>query len=135
MIIFSYLIYAFLCLYALWVFYLAVMTLLRDEPDLRFEELVDLCGVDYSTYGDGAWSGRRFAVVSHLMSIAHNWRLRVRVFAEDDEFPAVDRVDAGQHVGQRRFAGAVLADQRVHLAFVDVEGHVADGFRDAEGFG
>ena len=70
--------------------YLAVMTLLRDEPDLRFEELVDLCGVDYSTYGDGAWSGRRFAVVSHLMSIAHNWRLRVRVFAEDDEFPAVD---------------------------------------------
>ena len=70
--------------------YLAVMTLLRDEPDLRFEELVDLCGVDYSTYGDGAWSGHRFAVVSHLMSISHNWRLRVRVFAEDDEFPAVD---------------------------------------------
>jgi NADH-quinone oxidoreductase subunit C len=70
--------------------YLAVMTALRDEPDLRFEELIDLCGVDYSTYGDGAWSGRRFAVVSHLLSIAHNWRLRVRVFAEDDEFPAVD---------------------------------------------
>ena len=70
--------------------YLAVMTALRDEPDLRFEEMIDLCGVDYSTYGDGAWSGRRFGVVSHLLSIAHNWRLRVRVFAEDDEFPAVD---------------------------------------------
>ena len=72
--------------------YLAVMTALRDEPDLRFEEMIDLCGVDYSTYGDGAWSGRRFAVVSHLLSIAHNWRLRVRVFAEDDEFPSVESV-------------------------------------------
>ncbi len=72
--------------------YLAVMTTLRDEPDLRFEEMIDLCGVDYSTYGDGAWSGRRFAVVSHLLSIAHNWRLRVRVFAEDDEFPSVESV-------------------------------------------
>ena len=60
---------------------------------------------------------------------------RMDFLAVEDEFPAVDRVDAGQHVGQRRFAGAVLADQRVHLAFVDVEGHVADGFRDAEGFG
>jgi NADH-quinone oxidoreductase subunit C len=72
--------------------YLAIMTALRDEPDLGFEEIIDLCGVDYSTYGDGAWSGRRFAVVSHLLSIAHNWRLRVRVFADDDEFPAVDSV-------------------------------------------
>ena len=70
--------------------YLAVMTSLRDEPDLGFEELMDLCGVDYSTYGDGGWSGRRFAAVSHLLSVAYNWRLRVRVFAEDDEFPAVD---------------------------------------------
>lgn len=72
--------------------YLAVMIALRDEPDLGFEEIVDLCGVDYSTYGDGAWSGRRFAAVSHLLSIANNWRLRVRVFAEDDEFPVVDSV-------------------------------------------
>jgi len=72
--------------------YLAVMTTLRDEPDLGFEEMVDLCGVDYSTYGDGAWTGRRFAAVSHLLSIANNWRLRVRVFAEDDEFPVVDSV-------------------------------------------
>ena len=70
--------------------YLAVMTTLRDAADLQFEEIIDLCGVDYSTYGDGAWEGKRFAAVSHLLSIAHNWRLRVRVFAEDDEFPAVD---------------------------------------------
>jgi NADH-quinone oxidoreductase subunit C len=72
--------------------YLAVMTSLRNEPDLGFEEIIDLCGVDYSTYGDGAWTGRRFAAVSHLLSIANNWRLRVRVFAEDDEFPVVDSV-------------------------------------------
>jgi len=72
--------------------YLAVMTTLRDEPDLGFEEMIDLCGVDYSTYGDGTWTGRRFAAVSHLLSIANNWRLRVRVFAEDDEFPVVDSV-------------------------------------------
>jgi NADH-quinone oxidoreductase subunit C len=70
--------------------YLDVMTKLRDEVELQFEELIDLCGVDYSTYGDGAWQGARFAVVSHLLSIKNNWRLRVRVFAEDDEFPSVD---------------------------------------------
>ncbi len=70
--------------------YLAVMTSLRDEPDLGFEELIDLCGVDYSTYGNGGWSGRRYAAVSHLLSVAYNWRLRVRVFADDDEFPTVD---------------------------------------------
>lgn len=67
--------------------YLSVMRLLRDHEDLRFEELIDLCGVDYSTYGDGAWVGKRFAVVSHLLSVTHNWRLRVRVFAPDDDFP------------------------------------------------
>jgi NADH-quinone oxidoreductase subunit C len=72
--------------------YLGVMTALRDSEDLAFEELIDLCGVDYSTYGDGAWQGRRFAAVSHLLSMAHNWRLRVRVFAEDDDFPAVDSI-------------------------------------------
>lgn len=69
--------------------YLSVMRVLRDHADLRFEELIDLCGVDYSTYGDGVWEGARFAVVSHLLSIAHNWRLRVRVFAADDELPVV----------------------------------------------
>jgi len=72
--------------------YLSVMKTLRDEADLGFDELIDLCGVDYSTYGDGVWQGKRFAAVSHLLSLNNNWRLRVRVFAEDDEFPAVDSV-------------------------------------------
>jgi len=72
--------------------YLTVMQTLRDEAELGFEELIDLCGVDYSTYGDGAWQGKRFAAVSHLLSLANNWRLRVRVFAEDDEFPVVASV-------------------------------------------
>jgi NADH-quinone oxidoreductase subunit C len=67
--------------------YLSAMRVLRDHADLRFEELIDLCGVDYSTYGDGTWDGLRFAVVSHLLSITHNWRVRVRVFAPDDELP------------------------------------------------
>jgi NADH-quinone oxidoreductase subunit C len=69
--------------------YLSAMRVLRDHPDLRFEELIDLCGVDYSAYGDGAWDGSRFAVVCHLLSMAHNWRLRVRVFAPDDEMPVL----------------------------------------------
>lgn len=72
--------------------YLAVMQTLRDEAELGFEELIDLCGVDYSAYGDGAWQGKRFAAVSHLLSLVNNWRLRVRVFADDDEFPAVASV-------------------------------------------
>lgn len=72
--------------------YLGVMTALRNEPELHFEELIDLCGVDYSTYGEGGWQGRRFAVVTHLLSIKNNWRLRVRVFAEDDDFPSVETI-------------------------------------------
>lgn len=71
---------------------LAVLTLLRDDYDLAFEQLIDLCGVDYQGYGDGAWSGRRFAVVYHLLSVNKNQRLRVKVFAEDDTFPVVDSV-------------------------------------------
>ena len=74
--------------------YLAAMLTLRDEPSLKFEQLLDLCGVDYSTYGEGTWDGARFAVVSHLLSIEHNWRVRVRVFAPDDEMPLVDSVTA-----------------------------------------
>ena len=69
--------------------YLDVMTTLRDEPELRFEELMDLCGVDYSTYGNSEWTGKRFAAVSHLLSITHNWRIRVRCFAPDDDFPSL----------------------------------------------
>ena len=63
---------------------------LRDDPATRFEQLIDLCGVDYSGFGEGAWEGRRFAVVSHLLSLGHNRRLRLRVFAADDGFPVVD---------------------------------------------
>jgi len=63
---------------------------LRDDPAVRFEELIDLCGVDYSGFGEGSWKGRRFAVVSHLLSLEHNWRLRLRVFASQDDFPVVD---------------------------------------------
>ncbi len=72
--------------------YLSVMHVLHDKPELGFEELTDLCGVDYSTYADSVWLGRRYAAVTHLLSITNNWRLRVRVFAEDDEFPAVDSI-------------------------------------------
>jgi NADH-quinone oxidoreductase subunit C len=63
---------------------------LRDHASLRFEQLIDLCAVDYSSYADGAWEGPRFAVVTHLLSVTHNWRLRVRTFAPDDSFPVVD---------------------------------------------
>jgi NADH-quinone oxidoreductase subunit C len=72
--------------------YHAAMLRLRDEPSLRFEQLIDLCGVDYLNYGEGTWDGLRFAAVSHLTSISHNWRLRVRVFAPDDEMPLVASV-------------------------------------------
>ena len=70
--------------------YLSAAQTLRDEPSLRFEQLVDLCGVDYSGFGESAWDGRRFAAVSHLLSIAHNRRVRLRVFAENDDFPLLD---------------------------------------------
>ncbi len=64
---------------------------LRDEADFSFEQLIDLCGVDYSQYGEGKWEGERFAVVYHLLSVQHNRRLRLRVFL-DDEQPRVDSV-------------------------------------------
>jgi len=72
--------------------YLDVCQRLRDEPSLRFEQLIDLCGMDYLTYGEGAYEGPRFAAVLHLLSIEHNWRLRVRVFAPDDDMPLVASV-------------------------------------------
>ncbi|HWW70207.1 MAG TPA: NADH-quinone oxidoreductase subunit C [Duganella sp.] len=67
--------------------YYGVMQTLRDDKSLGFEQLIDLAGVDYLNYGDGAWDGLRFAVVVHLLSIRHNWRVRVRAFAADDEMP------------------------------------------------
>ena len=72
--------------------YASVARTLRDHADLRFEQLTDLCGVDYSGYGDGAWEGARYAVVLHLLSVANNWRVRVRTFARDDDLPVVDSV-------------------------------------------
>jgi NADH-quinone oxidoreductase subunit C len=65
---------------------------LRDAPQLRFEQLTDLCGIDYRDYGEGRREGPRFAVVYHLLSLTHNRRLRVRVYCPDDEFPLVDSV-------------------------------------------
>jgi NADH-quinone oxidoreductase subunit C len=70
--------------------YYGVMQSLRDAPAFRFDELIDICGVDYSTYGEGRWEGKRFAAVTHLLSVEKNLRLRVRVFADDEEFPMLD---------------------------------------------
>jgi NADH-quinone oxidoreductase subunit C len=72
--------------------YLGVLTRLRDDASLRFEQLIDLCGVDYQTYGDGTYDGPRFAAVLHLLSVSNNWRLRVRVFAPNDDVPLVPSV-------------------------------------------
>ena len=70
--------------------YLEVAKALRDEATLGFEQLVDLCGVDYSSYRDQPWEGPRFCVVSHLLSLTHNWRLRLKVFCPDDDVPQID---------------------------------------------
>lgn len=69
--------------------YIPAALLLRDDPALKFEQAMDLCGVDYSSYRDQDWDGLRFCVVTHLLSISHNWRLRLKVFCPDDELPAV----------------------------------------------
>jgi NADH-quinone oxidoreductase subunit C len=69
--------------------YLESALILRDDPALGFEQLIDLCGVDYQDYLDGSYSGPRFAVVTHLLSVQHNLRLRLRVFAPDDSYPLV----------------------------------------------
>ena len=63
--------------------------ILRDEPALKFEQLIDLCGVDYAEYGEGTWTGLRYAVVYHFLSISLNQRLRLRVFAQDEDFPVL----------------------------------------------
>ena len=72
--------------------YLTVATQLRDDPRLKFEQLMDLCGLDYSTYKNMPWEGPRFCVSSHLLSITHNWRVRLKVFAPDDDLPMVASV-------------------------------------------
>lgn len=75
---------------------LTVSKTLRDHPNLNFDMLIDLCGVDYSTYGgdvdEDIGQHNRFAVIYHLLSVKHNIRLRVKVFAENDDFPVIDSV-------------------------------------------
>lgn len=72
--------------------YLQAAQILRDVPDCRFEQMIDLCGMDMSAYGDGRWEGARFAVILHLLSVSHNQRVRLRVFCEDDDFPVLPTV-------------------------------------------
>ena len=71
---------------------LAVAKTLRDAPGCQFEQLLDLCGVDYSEYKAGAYEGPRFAVVMHLLSVSLNQRLRLKVFASDDDMPSMASV-------------------------------------------
>ena len=73
--------------------YLAAALTLRDHPELKFEQMVDLCGVDYSGYKDEPWDGRRYCVVLHLLSVSLNWRVRLKVFAPDDDLPALPSVN------------------------------------------
>jgi len=72
--------------------YVEAMQLLRDAEGCRFEQLIDLCGVDYSSYGDVPNEGARYCVVSHLLSVSLNQRVRVKVFCADDDFPMVPSV-------------------------------------------
>jgi len=73
--------------------YLDVARQLRDAPGLKFEQLMDLCGVDYSTYRDGEYEGLRYGVVLHLLSVSLNHRVRLKVLCSDDDFPVVDSVN------------------------------------------
>ncbi len=69
--------------------YIDAALLLRDAPGCQFEQLIDLCGVDYSEYKDGAYEGLRYCVVSQLLSLTLNQRVRLKVFAPDDNMPIV----------------------------------------------
>lgn len=73
--------------------YSACATLLRDAADCKFEQLIDLCGLDYSEYRDGLYEGPRFCVALHLLSVSLNQRLRLKVFCGDDDFPVLDSVN------------------------------------------
>lgn len=72
--------------------YRAAALALRDAPSCRFEQLIDLCGVDYSTYADSVYDGMRYCVVLHLLSVSLNQRVRLKVFVPDDDVPVVDSV-------------------------------------------
>lgn len=73
--------------------YHAAALILRDAVGCKFEQLLDLCAVDYSEYRDSGQEGPRFAVVCHLLSVSLNQRVRVKVFAADDDMPMVDSVN------------------------------------------
>lgn len=73
--------------------YLVAAAQLRDAPGCRFEQLIDLCGVDYSEYKDGQYDGLRYCVASHLLSVSLNQRVRLKVFCPDDDFPVVDSLN------------------------------------------
>lgn len=73
--------------------YRPLMRLLRDDPDLNFAELIDLCGLDYSEYKNHQRKHRRYAIAVHLLSVAHNWRVRVKAFIDKDEpWPLIESV-------------------------------------------
>ena len=72
--------------------YHAAELILRDAPGCQFEQMIDLCGLDFSAYGDGRWEGPRFAAVLQLLSVSLNQRVRLRVFCADDEFPVLPTV-------------------------------------------
>ncbi len=72
--------------------YLATCTTLRDAAGCQYEQLLDLCGVDYSQYKDGAYDGSRYCVVLHLLSVSLNQRLRLKVYATDDDLPMIASV-------------------------------------------
>jgi NADH-quinone oxidoreductase subunit C len=74
--------------------YTAAALILRDAQACKFEQLIDLCGVDYSEYADGRYDGRRFCVVTHLLSVSLNQRVRLKVFCDDDDFPVVASLNA-----------------------------------------
>ncbi len=73
--------------------YLEVAQTLRDHDALKFEQLLDLCGVDFSDYKNEGRDGPRYCIVSHLLSVSKNWRVRLKVFAPDDDFPQVASVN------------------------------------------
>ena len=74
--------------------YLSAATLLRNTAGCKFEQLIDLCGVDYSEYKDGQYDGLRYCVVSHLLSVSLNQRVRLKVFCPDDDFPVIDSINS-----------------------------------------
>lgn len=69
--------------------YVAAALILRDAPGCQFEQLLDLCGIDYSEYGDGRFDGLRFCATSYLLSLSLNQRVRLKVFCPDDDFPVL----------------------------------------------